>query len=342
MDAGAISAGAATVLAAGQLVPQVVRLRRAGVTTGLSPVWVLLGVAINAGWVAYRWSGELWWALPSPIIAGALYLVILRFVLRNVPDLKHARRVLLAWLALAGAVTMLGGRGVVSMLLGVSGIAQAAPAVSGAFRTAEPLGVAPGLWIVGLGQALLWGHYGWLNADQALVLYGVTTAIVAAAILIRYATTVASGRAVYKRSMAANAAPMAPASEPRAAGTMSISSSGTSVARRRVAVRIGPRMASPAAAMPPPITTRSGPINVIALAIAIPRYSAACSTASTQRGSPSATPSNTSATDGRPAAAASTSERAIASAHPGLPHPQMRPSGATVWWAISPAIPVAP
>jgi uncharacterized protein with PQ loop repeat len=187
VDASVISAAAATLLAATQLMPQVVKLRRDRTSSGLSPTWALLGVSINVGWVMYRWSQELWWGIPSPVIAACLYLATLIMINRLEPRMQ---RPMFAATALLGALTgaaAAGGWLAVGTLLAVSSGAQAAPLLWTAFRSHELSGVAPEVWMIGLTQACLWGHYGWWHGDVALMAYAATSAAVSVAMLARYA-----------------------------------------------------------------------------------------------------------------------------------------------------------
>ena len=187
MDAVAFSAGAATVLAAWQLVPQVVKLRRVALPAGLSPTWALLGISTNVAWVAYRWSQGLWLGLPSPLIAAGLYIITLWLIAGSQPDLRWAGVAGVAWFCCIGGAGAIGGWVLVGTVLGLSSGLQAAPSIWAAYRSGRPIGIAPTLWLVGLAQALLWGYYGWANADVAMVLYGVTLSLAALLILGRYA-----------------------------------------------------------------------------------------------------------------------------------------------------------
>ncbi len=187
MDAVAFSAGAATVLAAWQLVPQVVKLRRVALPTGLSPTWALLGISTNVAWVAYRWSQGLWLGLPSPVIAASLYVATLWLIVRSRPNLRWAGVAGVAWFCCAVGAAAIGGWVLLGAVLGLSSGLQAAPSIWAAYRSSRPVGIAPSLWIIGLAQALLWGYYGWANADSALVLYGSTLSLAALLILGRYA-----------------------------------------------------------------------------------------------------------------------------------------------------------
>jgi hypothetical protein len=186
MDAVAFSAGAATVLAAWQLVPQVAKLRRVALPAGLSPTWALLGISTNVAWVAYRWSQGLWLGLPSPVIAALLYAATLWLIVRSRPSLRWAGLAGLAWFGCVGGAAFVGGWVLVGTVLGLSSGLQAAPSIWAAYRSRRPVGIAPSLWVIGLAQAVLWGYYGWANADFALVVYGITLSLAALLILGRY------------------------------------------------------------------------------------------------------------------------------------------------------------
>ncbi len=187
MDAVAFSAGAATVLAAWQLVPQVVKLHRVALPAGLSPTWALLGISTNVAWVVYRWSQGLWLGLPSPLIAAALYVATLWLIAGSKPNLRWAGVAGALWFCCIGSAGAIGGWVLVGTVLGLSSGLQAAPPIWAAYRSGRPVGIAPSLWLIGLAQALLWGYYGWANADLALVLYGITLSLAALLILGRYA-----------------------------------------------------------------------------------------------------------------------------------------------------------
>ncbi len=189
MDAVAFSAGAATVLAAWQLVPQVVKLHRVVLPAGVSPTWALLGISTNIAWVAYRWSQGLWLGLPSPVIAAGLYVATLWLIVRSRPNLRWAGVAGAAWFGCVAGAAAIGGWIMLGTVLGLSSGLQAAPSIWAAYRSRRPAGIAPSLWIIGLAQALLWGYYGWANADLALVLYGITLSLAALLILGRYAYT---------------------------------------------------------------------------------------------------------------------------------------------------------
>ena len=181
-----ISGMVATVLAAGQLIPQVVKLRRVGTSVGISPTWALLGVAINGGWVLYRWSQELWLGIPSPAMAAVLYAVTLFMVNRLEPRMRASR---FAAVALGGSLcgaAAAGGWVAMGVVLAASSAVQIAPSLWAAFRSANPHAIAPEVWMIGIAQALLWGHYGWWRSDIPLMVYAATTSMASAVMLARY------------------------------------------------------------------------------------------------------------------------------------------------------------
>ncbi len=186
MNAAAVSALVATFLAAIQVLPQVLKMRRVGKSAGLSPTWALLGVSINAGWVLYRWSQELWLGIPSPAIAAGLYLITLVMINRLQPKMRWARLAAVGLAGSLGGAAAAGGWLAVGTVLAISSGAQAAPSLWAAYRCHDHCGVAPEVWLIGLAQAVLWGHYGWWHGDVALMIYGATSATTATAMLARY------------------------------------------------------------------------------------------------------------------------------------------------------------
>lgn len=210
MDATTISAGLATLLSAGQLVPQVAKARRLRSTEGLSPSWAMMGITINAGWVAYRWSQELWIGLLSPTIACVLYASVLWLIASS---WRGQWRGWVLGSLVAVSLTLaagFGNWGLVGGLLGIWSGLQVGPAVWAAYRSPGPHGIAIWVWIIGAIQASLWAYYGWANEDAALLAYGVVVVIGSLAILVRYRMTRRIDGSVVPRH-----SPMAPSQRPR-------------------------------------------------------------------------------------------------------------------------------
>ena len=75
------------------------------------------------------------------------------------------------------------------VVLAFSSAVQAAPLLWTAFRSPSPTAIAPQVWMIGLMQAILWGHYGWAQTDIPLMVYSVVTSVASVAMLARYAHT---------------------------------------------------------------------------------------------------------------------------------------------------------
>ena len=171
------------------LVPQIVKLIRTRDSSGVSSTWPAFGLLSNLGWVVYLVHGSLWVAVVAPAGACAGYAVILWALGRTGrplgPSLGRGLGFGVA-LAASGAV---GGWTALGVALGLSFGVMVAPSLWVAYRTADPAGIAPGTWWVGLAEAALWGFYGWHHADPGIVTYAVVAAAASAAMLARYAVT---------------------------------------------------------------------------------------------------------------------------------------------------------
>ena len=179
-----LAATLATALSTWQLVPQVARSRRTGSTAGLSIAWAAIGLGLNIGWLGYRWSRGLWLSMLSPAITAFLFLSLLRQIPNTVPHRTDLRAYMSVGLSLLVAAAF-GGWPLVGLALSAWSSVQILPAVSSAYRTHGGLAIAPGLWVVGLGQSASWGYYGIAVGDPALVLYGIVMGLGSALILVR-------------------------------------------------------------------------------------------------------------------------------------------------------------
>lgn len=189
MELVTLIAGAATVLSTTQLLPQVQRVYRVGSVAGLSMTWAIAGVALNLGWIAYRWSLELWVGLASPIVASVLYLVLLLTLLKPRAESLSAIGISAIGFAAAIGSAVAGGWIAVGVLLGAGSAVHILPSVWAAFRSPEPHAVSTVMWGIALTQAVLWAVFGWATGDSIHLLYGLATAPGAAVILGRCSYT---------------------------------------------------------------------------------------------------------------------------------------------------------
>jgi uncharacterized protein with PQ loop repeat len=179
----------ATVLAASALVPQVIRLLRTQNPDGVSATWAAFGIVTNATWTVYLISQALWLALPSVIMVVAGYAVT--FVLLYRLGVRTGTPISLGigWICTLAAVGAVGGWTGLGTLLGFSYAVQVAPGIWTAYRTHRPAGISPGTWWILLIEGLLWGYYGWWNADTPLMIFAVVATLASIAMLGRYGAT---------------------------------------------------------------------------------------------------------------------------------------------------------
>jgi hypothetical protein len=187
MDPITFAAGAATVLSAGQLIPQLLRAKALSSVVGLSVAWTVVGACLNLGWLGYRWSEGIWLGLISPSVALVLYVMLFAMIAGH----RHHNVIAIAVTAIAFASVMvsavLSGWVAVGAMLAAGSVVHLWPSLWAAYRSAEPDAISATTWAVGLTQATLWGIYGWGTGDSVHLIYGLATAPTTLAILIRVA-----------------------------------------------------------------------------------------------------------------------------------------------------------
>ena len=171
------------------LVPQIVKLIRTRDSTGVSSTWPAFGLLSNLGWIVYLIHEALWAAVVAPVGAFGGYAVILWALAGTGRPLGPSLGRGLGFGVALTAVGVWGGWTALGVALGLSFGVMLAPSLWVAYRTADPAGIAPGTWWFGLGEAALWGFYGWHHADPGIVTYAVVAAAGSVAMLARYAAT---------------------------------------------------------------------------------------------------------------------------------------------------------
>lgn len=157
------------------LIPQARKLARTNHMAGVSPRWVGLGFAINAGWLAYGLLAD----LPGliPVSAGALVLYgWMLATLRRIPQSGIAQALttggtLIAALIITGVVGGVTAMGILG--LGFLYIVQFAPAAWESSRSADLSGIAPMTWVMALTEAAIWAIYARSTGDIGLLLGGI-------------------------------------------------------------------------------------------------------------------------------------------------------------------------
>jgi uncharacterized protein with PQ loop repeat len=184
---------AAAAFAIPQFLPQMLKLRATRDTAGVSWSWAALTTLNNAAWIAYFALSHDWSALvPScsvTLLAGAL-----TGMLTGWPPARPCALALTgAWAGALAAVGSVGGRVALGTLLTAAFVAQVAPSLRAAYRTARPSGVSAGTWMLILGELACFLAYGLHEADPRLITLG-SAGVVASALMLARITWTARRR----------------------------------------------------------------------------------------------------------------------------------------------------
>lgn len=167
-----------------RLLPQPVRLIRTGVPDGVSPLASLNASIADAGWLLYGLHAGLppVWVVSGLAFVPSVWTTILLARRIGRADIAVAA----AWAATIVAAYALGRPGTV---LALSVLVSLGPQLIVAIRRDELRGLAPATWIIALADAALWGTYGAMVGDGALVAYAVVLSSIAVVILGRIVWT---------------------------------------------------------------------------------------------------------------------------------------------------------
>jgi len=174
----------ASVVYLSRLLPQPIRLARTGLPEGISTVAAMNAVISDAAWIAYGLQAGLlpvWLVALVGVVPGVWTVVLLR---REVDrgDLVRSG----AWLAVVVVAALVGGLGVI---LAASVLVNVGPQVWTALRSNDLRGLSAFTWVLAIGDGLLWGAYGWVVADVALLAYAGVLVTGALIVLLRMAMT---------------------------------------------------------------------------------------------------------------------------------------------------------
>lgn len=178
----AILTAVAAALALSQPVPQIARLLRTRSIAGVSGPTAWLGLAINAGWIAYGIGRGL---LSVTVISVAYvtgYLTIVLLLLRGGNRRGIGSGILAGAACVAIAATL--GWTVLGTALALSVGVQFVPQVVHAWRSEDLTALSPGTYAVCGLDGIVWGSIGLLHADGPLILYGAIMATVAVLVIV--------------------------------------------------------------------------------------------------------------------------------------------------------------
>ena len=176
----------AAVLAVPQFLPQLSRVRRSGMTAGVSWTWAALTSVNNAAWLGYFALSEFWTALipaiSATVLAGGLAVVLARHG-NGIPT--RTAVLVGAWAAvLLIAVTAFGLAGL-GTALAAAFLSQVTPSVWTVYRSDDTTGVSRGTWLLIFGELLCWGAFGLHEHDTRLIVLGSTGVVASLLVLAR-------------------------------------------------------------------------------------------------------------------------------------------------------------
>ncbi len=163
-----------------RLLPQPIRLARTGVPDGVSPLATMNAALSDIGWLLYGLSAGLApvWVVALLALPPGIWTIVLlrqRITRRDVVGAS-------VWLAIILLAWLSGG---LVALLGMSVLVNQGPQVWAALRSNDLDGIATTTWYIALVDASLWGGYGVVSGDVALMSYGVVLFASASVILGR-------------------------------------------------------------------------------------------------------------------------------------------------------------
>ena len=176
----------AAVLAVPQFLPQLVRVRRAGTTAGVSWSWAALTSVNNAAWLGYFALSGFWTALVPAISATAASGLLAVELARRGGGMPKLPMVLTSvWAVVLLTAGVAFGRAGLGSALAVAFLLQVTPSVWTVYRSRDMAGVSRGTWLLIFGELLCWGMFGIHEADPRLIVLGATGVIASLLVLAR-------------------------------------------------------------------------------------------------------------------------------------------------------------
>jgi uncharacterized protein with PQ loop repeat len=188
-----------TLLGVTRALPQLIRLLRARHAHGVSVDSAATSMIVSSGWAVYGILTH------QPVISfasgasGIIFAVITLSALqfgRRLRELKIAP----VWLAVLLLLGSIGGATGLSVVLPISVLAANSSQVWVAYRESNLADLSLGTWLLSMTEGLLWGGYGLVQQDIAVLVNNTfqltTSAIIAAFKLAHMARTAKHNKAV--------------------------------------------------------------------------------------------------------------------------------------------------
>jgi uncharacterized protein with PQ loop repeat len=174
---------AAMVVTAVAVLPQLVRILRVRSTAGVSPVWAMLGVVSTGAWTAYTAARGLWWATLADALSCLAYTAAVVVLARNGVRPRYVAGAL--WLCVFIVSYVVGGLSGVGAVLAVAFLIQVAPSIWTAYQSEDLRGASLGTWLLTCTEGALWGFYGLVKGDLAVLAFGLFAVFASLLMILR-------------------------------------------------------------------------------------------------------------------------------------------------------------
>jgi uncharacterized protein with PQ loop repeat len=176
----------AAFLAVPRFLPQLVRVRRAGTTAGVSWSWAALTSMNNAAWLGCFALSGFWTALVPAISATVMSGLPAVVLARPSGGMPGRPAVLVSvWAMVLFTAALAFGRTGLGSALAVAFVLQVTPSVWTVYRSKDTAGVSRGTWLLIFGELLCWGVFGIHEADPRLIVLGATGVVASLLVLAR-------------------------------------------------------------------------------------------------------------------------------------------------------------
>lgn len=163
-----------------RLLPQPLRLARTGVDDGVSPMAAFNQFLSEGAWLGYGLLSSrvsIWLVSAAALLPSGWQALLLS---------RRSRRTDLLGAAVFGvAIAAAWGVGALGAVLGASVLVTTGPQVVEAIRSDDLRGIAAATWWLAIVDAALWGAYGWVIDDAALIGYWAVLSTCATVVLVR-------------------------------------------------------------------------------------------------------------------------------------------------------------
>jgi uncharacterized protein with PQ loop repeat len=186
---------AAGVFAVPQFVPQLLRVRRRGLTAGVSWTWAMMTCINNAAWAVYFvWSRFYSALIPASAAVVFSGLLAVQLAVRMDGFPRRSALIVAGWSAVMALAGTGFGRVGLGTVLAAAFLLQVMPSVWTACQSKDLSGVSVGTWLLVFGELACFGLFGLAEHDPRLIVLGMTGVCASILMLTRVAVVASSDK----------------------------------------------------------------------------------------------------------------------------------------------------